>query len=899
MPVMTTAHESGSGSGAAPGLPVPAAGTVSLRARVLGLVIVALMPALLASAWYLARDAEQAQDAAYEKAGVLASTTASALQWILDDARDALERALPVGGPAEDSMCPAAQAPRVVVTQKLSLAETWRLDGTRACAEGAAATTAMQPPGWFAPALAAGGFKAGGAWQAAADAPWVSMLSMPVRDPQGRTEGLVTMSLDLAALNARLFAGLPEGALVAVLDDQHRVMLRSSDFAARVGRQAPQRFVDAARGGGNGMSMLEETGVDGVRRLYATLPLASTGWRVWAALPEDEVLAPWRAERNRTLALVGAALVLISLAAWQLLRSTLRPVQALAQAARRVAEGSTSARAPVSGPAELRDVAIEFNRMLDTRDADAAALRASEMRFRTLIDQLPVGVVEHAADTSIRLFNAEACRLLGLTSEQMSGRQAHDPTWCFVDEQERRMEVADYPVTKVLRDGRPLQGMILGIQAHQGAERVWVHVNAFPEHDGAGRVQRVVVVFIDITARRQAEALREAREMAEMANRAKSVFLSRVSHELRTPLNAVLGFSQLLQLDPAIQASPTASRQTEMVHLAGEHLLALVDDLLDLARIEAGEMALRLEPLDLAPVVRECVAMVRPLADAAKVPVSVSFEGTASATVLAERSRLRQVLVNLLTNAVKYNRPQGSVEVRLVVRDGLCGVMVRDTGIGMTPMQLAALFQPFNRLGADSRGIEGTGLGLVIAHQLAELMGGRLDVASESGLGSTFTLWLPVTDAPAPAAPQPSAPPSPARMHDDRTMRCVYVEDNTANAQLVRQALALRPAVELALAPDGPSGLQRIRELRPHLVLLDLDLPLMNGHQVLQAVRAEGLVPQPGLIVAVTAWSTAQDVARAGEAGFDEVITKPFDIQHLLDVVDLAAARTAAASGKP
>ena len=323
----------------------------------------------------------------------------------------------------------------------------------------------------------------------------------------------------------------------------------------------------------------------------------------------------------------------------------------------------------------------------------------------------------------------------------MTGRRAIDPAWRFVDERGATMPLADFPVMRVLSSGQPLQGLVVGIHAHAEVEPTWVHVNGFPEHDAAGAIQRVVVVFIDITARRQAEALRAARDMAELASRAKSAFLSRVSHELRTPLNAVLGFSQLLQVDPSVQASPTAASQTELIRLAGEHLLALVDDLLDLARIEAGEMKVRLEPLDLRAVAAECTAMVGPLADASRVELRLT--GTPGAQALAERGRLRQILVNLLTNAVKYNRPGGTVDVAFVAEGSRVGVVVRDTGVGMTPLQLAALFQPFNRLGADALGIEGTGLGLVIAQQLIELMGGALEVRSSPGAGSTFTAWLP------------------------------------------------------------------------------------------------------------------------------------------------------------
>jgi PAS domain S-box-containing protein len=866
MVAMNSTRDTGDASGgASAGGAVASAGGVSLRVRVIGLVAMALMPALAGVAWYVADDQDQAVEAAFEKAGVLADSTAASLQWVLDDSRLKLEAVAERHSRGADAACVEAPEPDGRQFLAVTPPQRWRLDGTPACGPQAASTGV--PPPWFAQALSAGGTHISSPFQAPGTGRWSVALTLPLRDAQGQPDGVAAKIVDLAQLNQRLFRNVPEGALLAVLDAQHRIVLRSTGFDDRVGRQTPQRFQDAVRDGG--VARLAETGIDGVRRLYATRPLEGTGWRVWAALPEDDVLAPWLATRSRTLLAVAGMLVLLALGSWWLLRSTLRPVHALAEAARQVAAGAPRARAPVRGPAEIRDVAVEFNRMLDARDAATAALAASEARFRALtelssdwyweqdaelrfvqisdgvgrslgidpalhvgrrrwelpglagpdasawaahrealerrdpfrdfemrrlaaggsvhvcvvsgvpvfdeagrfagyrgigrdvsaqrraedaarqretryrklIDQLPVGVVEHASDTSITLFNAEACRLLGLSPDQMTGRRAIDPAWRFVDERGATMPLADFPVMRVLSSGQPLQGLVVGIHAHAEVEPTWVHVNGFPEHDAAGAIQRVVVVFIDITARRQAEALRAARDMAELASRAKSAFLSRVSHELRTPLNAVLGFSQLLQVDPSVQASPTAASQTELIRLAGEHLLALVDDLLDLARIEAGEMKVRLEPLDLRAVAAECTAMVGPLADASRVELRLT--GTPGAQALAERGRLRQILVNLLTNAVKYNRPGGTVDVAFVAEGSRGGVVVRDTGVGMTPLQLAALFQPFNRLGADALGIEGTGLGLVIAQQLIELMGGALEVRSSPGAGSTFTAWLP------------------------------------------------------------------------------------------------------------------------------------------------------------
>jgi PAS domain S-box-containing protein len=989
----------------------------SLRLRVLALIVVALLPALAGSAWYLVREAKAARQAAFGDAALLARSAAQALRWTLDDAQATLEaaswrrdvRAL-AATPCDPLFADAsALEPR---NPSLTL---WRLDGTVVCGGGADAARdapAADAP-WFRALRAQ---PAGGVSDAVQlGSRWVVVLGHPVLDDRGQTVGLLTTSLDLAALNERLSRELPPGALLGVFDTDYRILARSDRFAERVGKPVPTRFQTAFTTEPRGF--LEDTGIDGVRRLYAMVRLPGVDWQVWAAFPEDEVLAPYRAARTRAVALMGAVLlVVLGLALWQL-RAMLRPVDALADAARAVTAGIERARAPVSGPTEIRNVAIAFNHMLDTRDVAQQALRESEARFRaltdlstdwyweqdaqlrfvqisdglkghigrtatddigrtrweldglvdpepalwaahratlerrepfrdfemrrrgadgqvhtllisglpvfdadgrfagyrgvgrdvtrqrdaeravaarerryrTLVEQLPVGVVEHAADSSITLFNEQACRLLGMTPEQMQGRQALDPQWHFVDEHGHPLPSADYPVVRVLATGEPVEAMVGGIVPQAGSEPTWVYVNAYPETDAAGAVLRVVVVFIDITAQRQAAALREARDMAELANRAKSAFMSRMSHELRTPLNAVLGFSQLLEVDPVVRTSPVACEQVQMIHAAGNHLLDLVNDLLDLARIEAGEMRLHLVPVDLVGAVDECVGMVRPMAAAKGVSIHVQAPGVLQVT--GERARLRQVLANLLSNAVKYNRPQGEVDVQLRGVGDRVAVAVRDTGSGLTPVQQAGLFQPFNRLDAEVRGIEGTGLGLVIAKQLVELMGGSLEVTSTVGVGSTFTVWLPRADPL--ASPPPLLPPAPPASaaaggpppEAPRGLACVYVEDNAVNAELVRQVLAQRPRIELHVAADGERGIELVRRHRPALVLLDLDLPGIDGHEVLRRLRAEGLLAGAAC-VAVTAAATAEAMARTRASGFDDVVIKPFDLQRLLAVVD-------------
>lgn len=385
-------------------------------------------------------------------------------------------------------------------------------------------------------------------------------------------------------------------------------------------------------------------------------------------------------------------------------------------------------------------------------------------------------------------------------------------------------------------------------------------------------------------AERTAE-LAAAKEMAESANRSKSTFLARMSHDLRTPLNAVLGFSQLLALDPSLARSGSSVRQLQLIHDAGRHLLAMIDDVLDLARIETGGLHLSPEAVDAQQLVHECLHLVGPLA----AKHGVDLRPTASqpaGLVHADRTRLRQVLVNLLSNGIKYNRPGGQVEVTLAGGDGSVQLAVTDTGRGLTAQQLAALYQPFNRLGAESGNIEGTGLGLVIAQQLMQAMNGRIDVRSSPGSGSTFTLTLPAAAAAATPARPPSWPVElPTLSPRPIPRRVLYVEDNPLNQTLMRDLLQSHPGVELRLAGDGPSALQLAVQWQPQLVLLDLDLPGVSGYEVLRRLRADQATAALPCI-AVSALALGPEIQRALDLGCVAYLSKPFELARLLDLIE-------------
>jgi PAS domain S-box-containing protein len=393
-------------------------------------------------------------------------------------------------------------------------------------------------------------------------------------------------------------------------------------------------------------------------------------------------------------------------------------------------------------------------------------------------------------------------------------------------------------------------------------------------------------LIIDTSARKRAEEAELAAEAALRANAAKTEFLSRMSHELRTPLNAVLGFSQLLALDTAQPLSPSQQARVQHISQAGAHLLAMINDVLDLSRIESGGVALSPATVPVLLVVNEALSMVAPAAAAAGVSVQLDPQSPAGASVRADHLRLRQVLVNLLSNAIKYNRVGGSVTLRWLVDEaaGLVHLQVHDTGIGLTAAQQEHLFEPFNRLGIERSGIEGTGIGLVITQRLVQLMGGQMAVDSVVGEGSCFTASLPLV-ASSGAATQPAGIEAPGAAPATATYSVLYAEDNPVNVELVRQVLKMRPACRLVVAANGEQALRLAQREPPDLMLVDMHLGDMSG---LELARRIALDPQLGGVPRIVLSADASpDQARAAlAAGFSAYLTKPLNVAQLLRSID-------------
>jgi PAS domain S-box-containing protein len=456
-------------------------------------------------------------------------------------------------------------------------------------------------------------------------------------------------------------------------------------------------------------------------------------------------------------------------------------------------------------------------------------------------------------------------------------------------------ERAEAGIKQVLRE-KKITNYELTARAWDGKTTV-VSYNATTFYDRDRKLQGVFAAARDVTERKlldqaieeQNVELKRARSAAEKANLAKSDFLSSMSHELRSPLNAILGFAQLMNSDSPPPTPSQAASIDQILH-AGWYLLELINEILDLAQIESGRLALSLEPTSLPEVMSECQAMIEPLGQ--KRDIKMTFpEFALPCFIQADRTRLKQVLINLLSNAIKYNQANGTVvvEVDCVSAPGRTRVTVKDSGAGLPPDMLVQLFQPFNRLGQETTAEEGTGIGLVMSKRLVELMGGEIGVESAVGSGSAF--WFELNSAAPPELAVDKAA-SAANIqgqvqHGAPLRTLLYVEDNPANLKLIEQLIARRHDMRLLSAGDGTTGIQLARVHQPEVILMDINLPGISGIEALRLLRedpATAHIP----VVALSANAMPRDIEKGLQAGFFRYLTKPIKIGEFMHTMDIA-----------
>src|SRR5271167_4480836 len=525
-------------------------------------------------------------------------------------------------------------------------------------------------------------------------------------------------------------------------------------------------------------------------------------------------------------------------------------------------------------------------------------LRDQQFYTRSLIESNIDALITTDPSGIISDVNKQMEALTGCTRDELIGA----PFKNYFTDAER----AEAGIKHVLSETK-LTNYELTARARDGKETV-VSYNATTFYDRDRTLKGVFAAARDITERKILDqalqetnlALQGAKLTAEKANLAKSDFLSSMSHELRSPLNAILGFAQLIESGTP---PPTAAQRQSIDQIlqAGWYLLVLINEILDLALIESGKLSLSREPVSLTEVLSECRGMIEPLA--LKNGIGLTFPCFDDAPFIkADRNRVKQVLINLLSNAIKYNRADGTVQVMCTMNDGQrTRIGVHDTGNGLPPEKLAQLFQPFNRLGQETGSEEGTGIGLVVSKRLVELMGGEIGAESTVGVGSVF--WIELYSAHAPhlvAAVTGLKEAVPARTHTGAPLRTLLcVEDNPANLMLVEKLMERRPDIRLLVAKDGIRGVEMARASRPDVILMDINLPGINGIVAL-GILAEDPQTASIPVVALSANAMPSDIEKGLAAGFFRYLTKPIKVNEFMDTLDsalLVANRQAARAG--
>ena len=497
--------------------------------------------------------------------------------------------------------------------------------------------------------------------------------------------------------------------------------------------------------------------------------------------------------------------------------------------------------------------------------------RALLQRWQGATAAADIGVVEFNLLTGVIQFDTVACAQHGLEA----GR-----SHCTFEAWLERISPADRLAARALLAAPVVPGertrVALAFEASGMPEPRTLEFVLLPV---AGE-KRLVGASSDVTERQTLDALKRDKLDAEKASRSKTEFMSRVSHELRTPLNGILGFAQLMSLDTENPLPQAQVDRLDVLRHSGNRLLSLIDQLLEVSRIEQGRLRLRNRPIDVRMLVERCAVEIMPLAQQRGIELLVQIP-TSAKPVRADPQALEQVVTNLLSNAVKYNRPKGRVRIRFEA--GEQGqLLVDDTGIGMTEEQLDKLFEPFNRLGAEQTAVQGSGLGLAISRKLVRAMGGKIEVLSRPGKGSRFAVTLPLAKTGKPKAPDVPAALEPPSVWDNNVEQVVlYVEDDEVNTILMEQIFRSQPLWRLLTASTGPEGLEVAQQNELSLVLLDLNLPGLSGFEVLERLRAEEQTRHLRCI-ALSADALPHQIEHALSMGFDDYWTKPIDVATVI-----------------
>jgi len=773
---------------------------------------------------------------------------------------------------------------------------------------------------WTAPVLAEAGVWTAPYFDEGAGNIVMSTFSVPFAR-NGKLWGVTTVDIDLKSLFESIRISKQKGFEFFIITksgqyvahETPEYILNESIFsqAEEIGSAELAELGRQMVAGDAGLKKLKDPR-SGEPAWFFYAPIPSAQWAFGARISESGALSA--ANRQTTFMATVFLLSLLLILAYAAFAAgrTVRPLIELKEATKRLALGEDGAALDIRSSDEIGELAGDFNIMAEKVRERGAALRESyesleskveertrelqraeeQIRFsrdnlNAIIENTADGIVTINQSGIISMINPVAARMFGYETSELVGKNVNilmpssDRT-----EHQKYVEESYIHASRIINRPRGLSGL----RKNGGSFPLELNVSPMEIHGN----KMFIGIIRDITERQKAEDnLRAAKIEAENANLAKSRFLSSMSHELRTPLNSILGFSQIMLEDEDAPLSEDQSHSVGQVYASGQHLLDLINDVLDLTQIESQKLDLSIEPVDLPALLDETVKLIRSQAIERRITVHDPDLADGQPFVLADYRKLKQVLLNLLSNAVKYNRQDGEVFVLSERRaEGIIRINIRDTGEGIEDENLPLLFEPFNRLGHENSTIQGTGIGLNITRKLVEAMEGEFGVSSTPGQGSTF--WFEFREAEKPeqrveAAAEAFIAQSAFVAGRQSRYKVLYVEDNPANMDLMDRIISKFPQYELLKAMTGEEGLKIAAEKKPDVILMDISLPGIDGFEALEELQKRGLAVEM-TIIALSANAMKPDIEKGRNAGFYDYLTKPLNVPHLLEILERAVA---------